>query len=46
MIIKREKFIDKKIDHFRRITIKRTSYWFLGIIPLYIKNDIIKTYNY
>ena len=44
MIIKKEKLIDKRVDAMKRLTIKRTSYWLFGIIPLYIQNEIIKIY--
>lgn len=40
MIIKREKIYYKKVSIFKDVY-KRTSYWFLGIIPLYIKNEFL-----
>ena len=40
MLIKREKIFGKA-DATHYNTIKRTSYWLLGIIPLYICDKII-----
>ena len=46
MIVKREKCFIKKVNkigrkYFGKQKIKRTSFWLLGVIPLYIRNEII-----
>ena len=46
MIVKREKYYIKKINkigntYYGSQKIKRTSFWLLGIIPLYIKNEVV-----
>ena len=46
MIVKREKYFIKKVNkigrkYFGQQKIKRTSFWLLGVIPLYIRNEII-----
>lgn len=40
MIVRREKIYTKKDGNFIN-TIKRTSYWLFGIIPLFFDNEII-----
>lgn len=40
MIVRREKIYTKHISIYREVR-KRTSYWLLGIIPLYVKNEIL-----
>lgn len=40
MIIKREKIVLKNRG-IHLDTVKRTSYWLFGLIPLYIDNKII-----
>lgn len=46
MLVKREKYFIKRINKINKTfygeqKIKRTSYWLVGIIPLYIKNEVI-----
>lgn len=41
MIVKREKYFIKKVRvglYYGEQKVRRTSYWLLGIVPLYIKN--------
>ena len=40
MIVRREKIYTKKDGNFTN-TIKRTSYWLFGIIPLFLDNEIM-----
>lgn len=42
MIIKREKLYRKKHGIYMD-TYKRTSYWLLGIIPIYIDNKLLNS---
>lgn len=48
MIVKKERYYIKKINRksyfqsFDTQKIKQTSFWLLGIIPLYIKNEVIE----
>jgi hypothetical protein len=42
MIVKREKIYYKKATIIATDIYKRTSWWLLGIIPLYIKNEFIQ----
>lgn len=47
MLIKRERYYIKRVKKDGYITkvgkqnVKQTSFWLFGIIPLYIKNEII-----
>ena len=42
MIVKRERLYKKFFDNYTVVQArKRTSYWLLGIIPLYIKTEIL-----
>ena len=41
MIVRREKIYSKKVSFYNE-TRRQTSYWLLGIIPLYIKNEILR----
>lgn len=48
MIVRREKYFikewykkDSYDSHYRRQKRKRTSYWLLGIIPLFITTEVI-----
>lgn len=40
MVVKREKIYKKKRSIYIDIY-KRTSYWLFGIIPIFIKNEIV-----
>ena len=41
MIVERERVYDKK-DGVWTNTIKSTSWWLFGVIPLYIRKEIIR----
>ncbi len=41
MIVRREKIYIKFVSIYREVR-KRTSYWLLGIIPLYVHDEILK----
>lgn len=41
MIVRREKIYIKYVSIHREVR-KRTSYWLLGIIPLYIREEILQ----
>lgn len=41
MIIRREKIYNKHVSIYTEVR-KRTSYWLLGIIPLYAKDEILR----
>lgn len=43
MIVCREKIYTKHVSIYREVR-KRTSYWLFGIIPLYVKNEILNRY--
>ena len=42
MIIRREKIYTKKVSIYREIR-KRTLYCLLGIIPLYVNDEVLET---
>lgn len=45
MIVKREKYYTKRFGkigtYYKKQQRKRTSFWLFGIIPLYIKDEVI-----
>lgn len=46
MLVKREKYYIRRINkigntYYGRQKIRRTSFWLLGTIPLYVKNEVL-----
>lgn len=46
MIVKREKYYTKRFGkigntYYKQQQRKRTSFWLFGIVPLYIKDEVI-----